>query len=82
MLKLEKRPASAWVAPRRWPTREAFTHDVDRNLARVLESEHKIYPLAVSMFASGRLEFRDAQAWLDGAPLSQPVQYVGSGIRL
>lgn len=43
--------------------------------ARVLEREHEIYPLAVSWYAQGRLRCRDGRAWLDGAPLAQPVIY-------
>lgn len=43
--------------------------------ARVLEVEHQIYPEAARMFAAGRLEYRDGDAWLDGARLAEPVQY-------
>jgi phosphoribosylglycinamide formyltransferase-1 len=42
--------------------------------ARVLEVEHQIYPHAVSLFAAGRLEYRDGGAWLDGRPLDEPIQ--------
>jgi len=42
--------------------------------ARVQAQEHKIYPLAVRWFCAGRLEQRDGRAWLDGAPLAQPLQ--------
>jgi phosphoribosylglycinamide formyltransferase-1 len=41
--------------------------------ARVLREEHRIYPLAVSWHAQGRLCCRDGQAWLDGAALATPV---------
>lgn len=41
--------------------------------ARVLEQEHKIYPLAVQWFAEGRLQLKDSQAWFDGKLLSQPL---------
>lgn len=47
--------------------------------ARVLEIEHQIYPLAVSLFAAGRLRFRDGQAWLDGSQLTEPLE-PGKGI--
>jgi phosphoribosylglycinamide formyltransferase-1 len=41
--------------------------------ARVQRLEHSIYPQAIDWFARGRLELRGQQAWLDGAPLAQPV---------
>lgn len=41
--------------------------------ARVLESEHRIYPLVIDWFATGRLELRDGRAWLDGKALDEPV---------
>ena len=44
---------------------------------RVLAQEHRIYPLAVSWFAEGRLRYQARQAWLDGRPLSEPVRYSG-----
>lgn len=42
--------------------------------ARVQRQEHRIYPLAVSWFCTGRLEQRDGGAWLDGERLREPVQ--------
>ncbi len=41
--------------------------------ARVLASEHIIYPRALGWFASGRLAWRDGGPWLDGRPLSAPI---------
>jgi phosphoribosylglycinamide formyltransferase-1 len=41
--------------------------------ARVLVSEHVIYPRALGWFAAGRLAWRDGGAWLDGRPLTAPV---------
>jgi phosphoribosylglycinamide formyltransferase-1 len=41
--------------------------------ARVLASEHVIYPRALAWFAQGRLTWQDDAAWLDGRPLSTPV---------
>ena len=41
--------------------------------ARVLEREHRIYPLAVRWFAEGRLTFDGVTAYLDGAPLDEPI---------
>lgn len=37
--------------------------------ARVLEVEHRIYPLAAQWFAERRLQLRDNRAFLDDAPL-------------
>lgn len=47
----------------------------DTLAARVQAQEHRIYPLAVNWFCSGRLRFADNQAWLDGRVLPAPVQY-------
>jgi phosphoribosylglycinamide formyltransferase 1 len=41
--------------------------------ARVLASEHVIYPRALGWFAAGRLAWRDGGAWLDGRPLNAPL---------
>ncbi len=40
---------------------------------RVQAIEHKIYPESAGWFASGRLEFHDGNAFLDGKVLTQPV---------
>ena len=42
---------------------------------RVLQQEHQIYPLAVRLLASGRLESRGGTIWLDNKPLTSPLQY-------
>jgi phosphoribosylglycinamide formyltransferase-1 len=48
--------------------------DAERLAARVLEQEHRIYPLATRWFAEGRLALgTDGRARLDGQPLEQPV---------
>jgi phosphoribosylglycinamide formyltransferase-1 len=50
--------------------------DDERSLAaRVQVMEHRIYPLAVRWFCEGRLRYDAEQAWLDGRPLKQPVEY-------
>jgi phosphoribosylglycinamide formyltransferase 1 len=41
---------------------------------RVLAQEHIIYPLAVNWFCQGRLRCESGAAWLDGRPLSEPLQ--------
>ncbi|GMR07988.1 MAG: phosphoribosylglycinamide formyltransferase [Gammaproteobacteria bacterium] len=43
--------------------------NVDSLAARVLEKEHRIFPLAINWFAEGRLLFDDHRAVLDGQPL-------------
>lgn len=43
--------------------------------ARVLEVEHRIYPEAVRLLLSGRLEWRERAAWLDGKPLETPLPF-------
>jgi phosphoribosylglycinamide formyltransferase 1 len=51
------------------------TGDTEATLSeRVLTQEHIIYPLAVDWFCQGRLRYEADQAWLDGRPLSEPVQ--------
>ncbi len=45
--------------------------------ARVQAVEHKIYPEATALLASGRLELRDGESWLDGSKLDEPMQFNG-----
>ena len=47
--------------------------DVDTLAGRVLEQEHRIYPLAVRWFTEGRLRVRDGNTWKDGQPLPTPA---------
>jgi phosphoribosylglycinamide formyltransferase-1 len=46
---------------------------VDALSARVQSVEHIIYPRAVDLLASGRLELRGEHAYLDDAPLAEPL---------
>jgi len=46
--------------------------DPDHLAARVLEQEHKIYPLAIRWFAEGRIALAADQVWFDGQPLAEP----------
>jgi phosphoribosylglycinamide formyltransferase-1 len=44
--------------------------------ARVLQKEHQIYPLAIRLFAEGRLRLSDrGEVELDGTPLTQPLTF-------
>jgi len=43
--------------------------------ARVQAQEHRIYPLAVRWYCTGRLRYAQGRAWLDGTALSGPVQF-------
>jgi len=45
--------------------------------ARVQAVEHKIYPEAAALFASGRLEFKNGESWLDGSRLHGPLKFDG-----
>jgi phosphoribosylglycinamide formyltransferase-1 len=45
--------------------------------ARVQALEHRIYPEAAALFASGRLEFRNGTTWLDGSTLDEPMLFNG-----
>lgn len=50
--------------------------DTESELAeRVLEQEHRIYPMAIGWFAQGRLKVKQDCITLDGKPLSTPCQF-------
>lgn len=40
---------------------------------RVQAIEHRIYPEAAGLVGSGRVAFRDGQAWLDNRPTAEPI---------
>jgi phosphoribosylglycinamide formyltransferase-1 len=42
---------------------------------RVQAIEHKIYPATAALFAAGRIAYKNGEAWLDGQPLRDPLQY-------
>jgi phosphoribosylglycinamide formyltransferase 1 len=49
--------------------------DTEQSLAaRVLEQEHRIYPLSVGLIAEGRLALTAAGIVLDGRPLGTPLE--------
>lgn len=50
--------------------------DTAQTLARRVQAiEHRIYPATAALFAAGRIAYRNGAAWLDGQPLSSPLQY-------
>lgn len=50
------------------------SEDTEASLAaRVLQTEHVIYPRAIDWIATGRLRWRCGRPWLDGSPLEEPV---------
>jgi phosphoribosylglycinamide formyltransferase-1 len=48
--------------------------DPDTLAARVLEQEHRLYPLAISWFAEGRLRQDGERVLFDGQPLAEPLR--------
>jgi len=52
--------------------------DAQSLAARVQVLEHRIYPMAVRWYGTGRLRYADGHAWLDGARLSAPMIYSGA----
>ena len=40
---------------------------------RVQAVEHQIYPEAAGLVGSGRVQFRDGKAWIDGAVADEPI---------
>ena len=42
---------------------------------RVLASEHKLYPLVIGWFATGRLSLQDDRLLFDGEPLTSPHRF-------
>lgn len=47
--------------------------DSDALATRVLEQEHRLYPLAIRWFAEQRLRLEGEQVWFDGQPLVEPL---------
>ncbi len=45
----------------------------DSLAARVLATEHVIYPRTIGWIADGRLQWRDGRPWLDNEPLTAPI---------
>jgi len=48
--------------------------DSDALAARVLEQEHRLFPLAIRWFAEQRLRLEGEQVWFDGQPLVEPLR--------
>lgn len=53
--------------------------DPDTLAARVLEQEHRIYPLAIRWFAEGRIRLAGETVLLDGRPLDRPIVMTARG---
>lgn len=49
--------------------------------ARVLTQEHRLLPACVDLFASGRMRADPTGAYLDGAPLADPLQLLEGQLR-
>ena len=49
--------------------------DADTLAARVLEVEHKIYPVAADLLARGRVSCENGVACLDGKPMVEPISF-------
>lgn len=45
----------------------------DQLASRVQAIEHQIYPQAAGWVGEGRVEFRQGQAWIDGAAAAEPI---------
>lgn len=53
-----------------------LSDDNESTLAqRVLKQEHQIYPEAIRLYASDRLQYANNRAWLDGQELVCPLQF-------
>ncbi len=48
--------------------------DSDALAARVLEQEHRLFPLAIRWFAEQRLRLEGEQVWFDGQPLVEQLR--------
>jgi phosphoribosylglycinamide formyltransferase-1 len=53
--------------------------DPDTLAARVLEQEHRLYPLAIRWFAEGRCRLDGERVWFDGEPLAEPLRMASCG---
>ena len=53
----------------------------DTLAARLLPLEHRLLPAVLGLLASGRLNWRDGGAQLDGAPLRAPLSLGPDGLR-
>ena len=53
--------------------------DTEENLsARVLDVEHRIYPLSLSLVAQGRVRVVDGRCLIDGVPVADPATIIPS----
>ena len=49
------------------------TDSSDKLAIRVLKREHIIYPKTAELLISGRIKYKNSQAWLDGKLLQKPI---------
>ena len=47
----------------------------DKLAIRVLKREHIIYPKTAELLISGRIKYKNSQAWLDGKLLQKPIMF-------
>jgi phosphoribosylglycinamide formyltransferase-1 len=47
---------------------------------RVLQQEHRIFPEAVRLIATGRLKSQHSKVWLDGQELREPIQVLDTDV--
>jgi phosphoribosylglycinamide formyltransferase-1 len=62
------------IAQARVPVR--VDDDESRLACRVLEQEHRIYPLVIGLIAAGRVQLRGEIVWLDGHALAAPLEHI------
>lgn len=55
------------------------TDDVPSLERRVQQGEYQIFPRAIDWLATGRLQLRSGEAWLDGQPLGEPERVLETG---
>ena len=51
------------------------TDSSDKLAIRVLKREHIIYPKTAELLISGRIKYKNSQAWLDGKLLQKPIMF-------
>ena len=65
--------SGAIIAQSQVPVNQADT--ADTLVDKVLEQEHKLYPVVINWFTSKRLYFKDGQAYFDNQIITNPITY-------